>query len=158
MASIKAWLVVADGARARVFRIERGRLTAALNHDLIGSRLKTQDIDADRAGQSFHSTSARRHSVAGEADAHGHAEAEFARTVAAELDRALKDRAFDRFILAAPPRALGLLRAALTPAVRARLAGDIARELVSLDPDALLAAIDPDLIRASLKPVLGKEA
>lgn len=56
----------------------------------------------------------------------------FAEHIVAWLARAWEDGGYDRLIVAAPPRFLGELRAALPPALAAALAADLAKDLVKL--------------------------
>jgi protein required for attachment to host cells len=55
--------------------------------------------------------------------------AEFAKEVAAEIERARTSRRFERFVIMSAARMLGLIRGALTPESRAALAGEVVKEL-----------------------------
>ncbi len=53
----------------------------------------------------------------------------FARHLAKLLEDGLKQAAYERLILVAPPRVLGDLRAALSDGVRAKLTGELNKDL-----------------------------
>ncbi len=140
-------MLVADGARARLFRYEAGRLEPANDADLVGSHLRSRDIDADKPGRSFDSTGHHRHALAPSSDAHRNAEHVFAREVAQWLDEELGRGKFDHLIVVAPPRALGELRHALSKEVAARVVGTVKKELTTSSAAEVLAHLDPALFR-----------
>src|SRR6185503_20212069 len=110
----ETWIVVADGARARIYSHVPGRapaLVPALDHDLVASRLRNQDVDSDRPGRTTQRAqrtdhAASPHAVAPETDSHRYAQIEFSRVVAGELETA-RLGGLTRIVLVAPPRALG---------------------------------------------------
>lgn len=140
-------MLVADGARARLFRYEAGRLEPAADADFVGSRLRSRDIDADKPGRSFDSVGHHRHALAPSTDAHRNAEVVFAREVAEWLDEEIGHGKFDHIIVVAPPRALGDLRRAFSKEISARVVGSVKKELTTLSAAEVLAHLDPTLFR-----------
>jgi protein required for attachment to host cells len=67
---------------------------------------------------------------------------EFAHVVAEYLNEGAKRGAFQRLVLAAPPKFLGDLRAALDEKARARLVGEIAKDLTKEADAALLRRME----------------
>ena len=57
-------------------------------------------------------------------------EEKFLKRVADRLGEAEKHKVFDHLVIAAPPRALGLLRTMLPAAVRARIRADLSKDLL----------------------------
>jgi protein required for attachment to host cells len=115
------WIVVADGARARVFeeRERLGPVRELTDHALHQSgEDRTHASHPKAAGQQ--SSGPGRHNV-NEADPHGQAEDRFLHRVAHAVDQAAQSHAFGRLVLIAPPKALGVLKAALKPAAAGRL-------------------------------------
>jgi protein required for attachment to host cells len=141
------FVLVADGARARLFRYRTGRLEPASNAELVGSHLRTRDIDADKPGRSFDSTGSHRHALTPASDAHRNAERAFVREVAQWLDEALAREKFDHLILVAPPRALGDLRHAMSKETAARVIGTVKKELTTSSAAEVLAHLDAALFR-----------
>ncbi len=71
----------------------------------------------------------------------------FARQVAAELDAARRRDSFDRIVLIAGPAFIGLLRSALSEAVRATLVAEVRKDLVRQEESLLQAYVPPDAFR-----------
>ena len=137
MKSKKTWIVVADGARARIF-VTRGPgtgLEAALPQtELVAdSRSSDRTERSDRPGRTFDSTGAGRHAVEPPTDPQRHGQKVFAGEISKILDQHHQKKAFDQLIVIAAPRMLGDLRAAL---------GDNLHKLVD-------AEIDKDLSKLS---------
>ena len=71
----------------------------------------------------------------------------FARQVAAELDAARQRDSFDRIVLVAGPAFIGLLRSALSEAVRATLVAEVRKDLVRQDESIVHAYVPPEAFR-----------
>jgi len=115
---VKTWIVVADGGRARI--LEERRPLGPL-HELTDQAMAQQGSDRPPAKDSatvHERTGSGRH--AGHDDSpQEEAEHRFLKRLAARLDEAARAKSFDRVVLVAPPKALGLLRGALSAAVTA---------------------------------------
>ncbi len=128
------WVVVADGAHARLLVNEgpgRG-LEALPGGELAAEHAPSRDINADRPGRTFDSTGQGRHAKEPPTDPHRDAKRRFAREVAGRLDAAHKRGDFDRVVLIAPPQALGDLRGHLSKGVQAKVSGELAKDLTHL--------------------------
>lgn len=129
-----SWVIVADGRKA----IFLENLGGPLNPDL--RVLRVDEIDnppsraqgADRAGRMNDGRAGGvRKSAFEAADFHQLTEDRFAADVAAVLDRSAAAGAFQKLTVAAPPSALGALRAAFSDRVKARIALEIDSDLVN---------------------------
>ena len=107
------WIVVADGARARIFE-ERVRLGPL--QELAGRAMRQEGVDQQLAvhpkATGGSRAGSRRHNV-NEASPHKAAETNFLHRVADMLDLGAQGHLYSSLILVAPPHALGELRAAL---------------------------------------------
>ena len=65
--------------------------------------------------------------------------ADYARAIAERLRGARIANTYDRLVLVAPPRFLGVLRAALDAPTSARVVGSLDKDLATLSEDALVA-------------------
>lgn len=133
MKKIITWILLADGARARLLVNEgpgKG-LAPAIDQDFAGNRQKTRDIGSDKPGRTFDGAGVGRHAMEPPTDAHRHNELEFARYMASVLDDASKRGSFDRLVLVAPPRALGDLRATLPNGVRDKVIAELNKDLTA---------------------------
>jgi len=132
-------ILVADQSEARFYDLQRGtpmqiagRITDA------DARLHNRDLKSDRPGRVFDRAAgpgARRgtvghHATGGENTPRKHAAVLFARRIAAELERARRDKKFDRLIVMAGPPFLGVLRAALPAALRKVTVAEVGKDLV----------------------------
>ena len=115
----KTWIVIADGARARVVLNEGpGKGVQALD-DLIfeGDHAPVREVMADRPGRTFDRAGEGRHAMEYASDPHQNLKARFAGQLAKVLAQRVGD--YDRIILVAPPTALA---AAGLPTAKARSA------------------------------------
>jgi protein required for attachment to host cells len=87
-----------------------------------------------------------RHSVGGEHNAQRHQLERFAKQVADEVERGRIEHAFDRLVLIAGPRMLGLLREALPEASRSAVVAEVAKDLVHGDAEAIRSHIPPEAL------------
>lgn len=131
---IVTWVVVADGARARIFSNDgpgKG-LTPVPGGVLSGSHEPARDINADRPGRTFDRSGDARHAKEPHTDPHRNAKREFVHSVATYLEKGHGQHAFDRLVLVAPPQALGDLRAGLGNGVRATVSAELNKDLTHL--------------------------
>jgi protein required for attachment to host cells len=137
MKAIKTWIVVADGANARVLEgLGPGGAFKPVEGLSLGAPAPaSRDIVSERPGRTFNSTGKMRHAIEPRLDAHEQREAEFLKSLADRLEKELRRKAYDELIVAAPPRALGILRKQLSSAVRRRVRGEFDRDLIK-QPDA----------------------
>ena len=126
------WAAVADGAKALILVNEGTDAQPSLSV-LAKAELETpptREQGTDRPGRRADSGPGQR-SAMESTDWHEFEESRFVREFADRLNRAAARGRFDRLILAAPPKVLGLLRPALSADVTGRLAAEIASDLTS---------------------------
>lgn len=101
------------------------------------ARLHERDLETDRPGTSFDRVGPGRHSVGGERSTQRHHQERFAKRIVDELERARTNHEFDRLVLMAEPRMLGLLRDAMPETSRSTVVAELAKDLVHLDAEAI---------------------
>ena len=113
------WVLVADAARARVYRADRAHGALVELEDAVhpASRLPGRDILADRPGRALDSHGQHRHGMEPTIDPKDAEARRFARELAGTLRHHHQAHAFTHLILVAPPRFLGFLRDALDPQI-----------------------------------------
>ncbi|HVV63155.1 MAG TPA: host attachment protein [Pseudolabrys sp.] len=127
------WVVICDGAKALV--LENAGDTKAPN-------LKTREVYAQKAqpthalgtdapGRAMSSNGTARSAVQ-QTDWHEQAEREFLADLAKRLDAAVTAGEVKSIIVAAPPRALGMIRAAYTPVLRGAVRAEMDKDYVKL--------------------------
>ena len=118
------------------------------------SGLKDSDLETDRAGRRFGGTNGVRHGVGVQAGHHHGVDGErsterhelslFAKEVAQRIDKDRINHEFDRLIIVAGPKMLGLLRQELPTPCKGVLAGEIAKDLAQHGEDAIMKALPQD--------------
>ena len=127
------WVVVCDGRKALILENEGDAVFPNLRtketheHD----DAKTSEQGTDRPGRVHESTGSGRSSVE-QTDWHTQSETEFLQGLAKRLDDAVSRDQTRSLIVVAPPRALGVLRAAYGQAVQKALTAEIAKDLVNM--------------------------
>jgi protein required for attachment to host cells len=135
MKKIRTWILVADGARARILLNEGAGsgLQPAIDREFEGDHRPTREIGAERPGRVHaNSRDGSRHAMANTVDWHRFAKEDFAREMAKRLDRAAARKDFDRLVLVAPAKTLGDLRKTLADTTRSRVSHEIAKDLTPL--------------------------
>jgi protein required for attachment to host cells len=137
------WILIADGAKARVLEQEgpEAPLVPASGKCFSESeaRMPTREIGADRPGRVHESADTTRHAMAPRVDWHRYAKELFAKSVAEALEQAALEKKYEALILAAPAQTLGDLRAHLGKHAGALVAAEISKDLTNL-PDHEIAA------------------
>lgn len=140
------WVVVADEFQAIFYAREKRysplQPVSSLQNDI--AREKSGDLVADRGGRSFDSQGQGRHAMGGEKD--GPKEQSyraFAKEIGARTRAAKSQGQFDRLIVVAAPRFLGVLRPALaTAGVEAERTLD--KEVTGKDAEFIRNMLDAD--------------
>ncbi|GLQ56584.1 host attachment protein [Devosia nitrariae] len=125
--------LVCDGSKALVFENMGDDRNLNLNAlDVrVEPHLPNREFGSDRPTRVFDSMDGSR-SGTQETDWHAEAEARFLGDTAHLLDRLVRERHAKHVAVIAPPRALGMLRDALSPTTRAVLFTDVAKDWVKL--------------------------
>lgn len=134
------WVVLADGARARVVA-NKGPgvdLQPVYEEEEAKAMLPAREIEADRPGRTFDSggrgdaAAQGRHAYEPPTDPRRKEQAQFIGTVAEVLENAAHEGSFERLVLIAPPKALGDLRASLSKNVMRMVSAEIPKDLVNV--------------------------
>lgn len=128
-----SWIVVCDGSKALLFQNagDAQALDLKVAEVLLEWHPPTRDLGTERAGRAYDSMDGSRSAVS-DTSLHEAAEAAFLRDLASKLDEVVRLRKVKHLIVAAPPKALGILRDQFTRGVRAVLSAEIAKDLVKL--------------------------
>lgn len=142
-------VVVADERQANFFDTSKYGAPLALRASIENPSGGARDIDleTDRAGRRFGGASGVRHGsgqqqghhhgVDGERSTEQHELTLFAKEVAQRIANDRNRHEFDRLILVAGPKMLGLLRQQLPDTCKGVIAGEISKDLIKQGPDAV---------------------
>lgn len=134
MKATKTWILIADGARARVLSHDGPGhgVHEVKGMEFTGDHSATHDIVSDQQGRSFSSHGHGRSAIESQSDPHRELKEKFAHHLAAILAAKLSDKAYNSLVIVASPVTLGDLRAALSDHVRAVVVGEVAQDLTKL--------------------------
>jgi protein required for attachment to host cells len=137
------WVLVADGATAKVFSYDsNGAGLMPIEGMMFGQdHLRAQDIESDRPGRSFASVGHGRSGYEPETDPVQLREQRFVKHVAQTLEERFRRKEFDRLVVAAAPTALGDLRPQLSKELQAAVVAEVAKDLTRSPTDKLEAQL-----------------
>lgn len=139
MKPTRSWIVIADGAQARILENHgpgKGLvlLPSATMHK---TPRPSREMKTDRPGRA-HDSLGGRHAMDPPSDPHREEKRRFADLLADHINAAALKQSYDRLILVAPPKTLGDLRQALSKEAVAKLDGELPKDLTKI-PDHELA-------------------
>jgi protein required for attachment to host cells len=150
-------IVVADERKATFFdasSLNAAALSACGAVENPAGRLKDTDLETDRAGRRFGGSQGvshgqgqvqgHHHGVDGEKSTVQHDLTLFAKEVGRRIDADRVSHKFDRLVIVAPPKMLGLLRQALPAPLQTLVAGEIAKDLTHHSADAIMNVVPRD--------------
>jgi protein required for attachment to host cells len=127
------WVVVCDGRKALILENAGDEMFPNLRTKEVHEHedSKTHEIGSDAPGRSFNSADSTRSSME-QTDWHEQEEQRFLHALAGRLDAAIGAGETKCFIIVAPPRALGVLRGAYSPALRDAIRRELDKDYVKL--------------------------
>jgi protein required for attachment to host cells len=145
MKPVVTWIVIADGAHAKIFAHDgpgKGlQPLPDLNRDQ--DALQAREIMADKPGRSISSAGpGSRSSMEYHTDPVEIRERRFVEALAGTLDRKHQEGAFQRLVIAAAPNALGDLRPALSEAVKKTIVAELPKDLTNVPIPKLAEHLD----------------
>jgi protein required for attachment to host cells len=143
-------ILVADQREANFFETEglRAPLSWISKLENDTGRLQDRDLESDRPGRTFDRVGPGRHAVDGERSAKRQQQVRFAKQMAERIETDRQERSFDRLVVIAGPRMLGLIREALPETSRAFVAAEVPKDLVHLDAQAIRRLIPREAFNA----------
>jgi protein required for attachment to host cells len=150
-------IIVADERQANFF--DTTALNAPLSsqgsmHNPTAGR-KDRELETDREGRRFGGTAgvkhaggaaqSHHHGVDGERSTEQHELTLFAKEVAQRIEAGRVNHEFEKLVLVAPPKMLGLLRQSLPATSQALLAASISKDILHQGPDAIREAVPSEV-------------
>jgi protein required for attachment to host cells len=135
-------IVVADERQAAFYDLFRPsgplEVVGGVENEAGGKR--DFDLESDRPGRRSGGMG-QHHDVDGERSSAHHELTLFARAVAHRLYEERNRREFDKLVLMAPPKMLGMLRQAMPSTCKDAIASEIAKDLLHRGADAIIGAV-----------------
>lgn len=136
------WIVIADGSHGSIVRSQGPGSGLEPVATLEGVNATDRDLGRDSPGTDPGGRSGNppaapdvargRHAAQPRITPHDKAERHFLDTIISEIDAAAVAERFDRLVLVAPPAALGHLRAQMSGAARAKVVGELDKDLTTI--------------------------
>jgi protein required for attachment to host cells len=129
----KEWVVVCDGAKALVLENAGDATMPDLKTRAVYEQKDraTHELGADAPGRAA-GVDGKNRSAVGQTDWHARNEQAFLENLARQLDAKVSAGAVKSIVLIAPPRALGVLRAACSAALKSAVRAEIDKDLVGV--------------------------
>jgi protein required for attachment to host cells len=142
------WVLVADSARARLFEIsaEDRSMTELGCYASAASRSNARDSATDRLPRTSESVGEARHAIEPHTTLRDKSSNQFAHVLGDVLKGGHAERRFERLVLVAPARFLGILNATLDKGLRGCLAGELPRDLVALPVPEIRARLSQAML------------
>lgn len=134
MKPITTWIVIADGAQARIVLNDgpgKG-VKPGPKREFSATNVPGRDIMADRPGRTFDSAGLGRHAKEPRSDPREVEQKRMLRELAKFLEQEAKKGSYDRLVIVAPPRALGSLRSGLSANARAKVTAELDKDLTQV--------------------------
>jgi protein required for attachment to host cells len=143
----RTWIVVADGAKARIL-LYTARLKGVQqlpDSEFHDPHLPTHELVTDRQPRVHESVGAVRHAVEPRIDPHEQRKEQFLARLAAHLERAEQHGEFEHLVMVAPATALGDLRREFGPSLKKRIFSEIAHDYAHQSNDYVYRHIKENL-------------
>ncbi len=134
----RGFVLICDGSKALILQNEGD--PDLLNLKLVDSFVQvqppTRQLGTARPGR-VHQSHGNARSAMEEADRHTEGEVAFLSQVAHAMGRITRDHSAKSLVVVAPPRALGVMRRELEPAVQAIVTAEVPKDLAHLPTDEI---------------------
>lgn len=138
-----AWLIVAGAEQAAIYRYEGPKEKLIEHHTLSQTLPKNSDITSDQPGRNKNQQMPGGETFAEPTEPRTHQKKEFAKEIADYLYK--HHQQYDRLVIAAAPKILGMLRDDLHTEVQNRLKAEVDKNLSQYDENELPAHLEDEL-------------
>ncbi len=141
----KKWVLVADGARARIFVRDNNKLENALGQDFVGENLRESALGTSKPGRDFESSNSARHAYQPHTDWHQHQKTLFAKELCDILEKATENAEFDELVIISPPKTLGDLRENLCKQTLSKVTAEIPKDVTKFTEPELVSFLEREI-------------
>ena len=133
------WILSANRSNASLFESDWPGKSMRRLQDISHpkGRLQNKDINTDKPGRSFDSMGQGRHSMGSDQDPIDHVAQQYASELAELLNKGRLTNAYEKLVLIAEPKFLGILRAALDKNTALLVVQSINKELLDVKEEDL---------------------
>ena len=133
------WILIANRSSASLFESDWPGKSMRRIQDIPHpqGRMQNSDIDTDTPGRSFDSFGQGRHAMSPKQEPTEHIAQQFARDLAELMNKGRLTHAYDKLVLMAEPKFLGILRAALDKNTASLVVQTVNKELLDVKEEDL---------------------
>ncbi len=148
MKPITTWILIANGARARILEHKAlgSGITALEGMEYSQQSLSSSQIMADKPGRAFSTAGTARSAMQPSTDPVAKREADFAHNLAEILNDKFSIKAFDRLAIFAAPKAMGDIREALSENIKTAIIAEIAKDLTKVPNDKIAKHLEDVMV------------
>jgi protein required for attachment to host cells len=137
-----AWVLVADGARARLFESQGPEFREIADFPNPEGRMDNRELNSDADGRvRSRGLIGRSHAASAGESAVDHDTDLFAGELVSRLDKARAEHRYSRLYVVSPPRFLGKLRERMGKELRGLVRGELDKDLSKADEPAIAAQV-----------------
>lgn len=148
MKPVKTLVLLANDATARLFEnLGPGRGLSEIEDFSAKLTAGTEVRYSDRPGRNAAAPGMAHHATADQSEAEeAQSRAAFVRAVVAETDARFRESGFSRFVMAAAPATLGVLRTQLPDRLRAALVLDVDKDFTAQTPADVVKRLEGEIV------------
>ena len=143
----RTWIVIADGAKARIllYTARQKGVRQLLDGEFHDAHLSTHELVTDRQPRAHESVGAARHAFEPRIDPNKQHEEQFLARLAAHLEHAEQRGEFEHLVVVVPATAMGDLRKEFGPPLQKRLFAEIVHDYAHQSNDYVYQHIKDSL-------------
>lgn len=147
MKPIRTLVLLADDSKARLFENTGPGKGLTEFEDMSVSTIAEADVRyTDRPGRNSAAPGMGQHAFDQAEAEHDQSQEAFVKAVLAETEKRFTKGGYDRFVMAAAPSTLGVLRAELPATLKAALAVDVDKDFLKLKPAEVVERLADDIV------------
>jgi len=150
MKKTTTWILIADGARARLVSRPNaaGGYEQVIDTDFIADKRPSHELGVERPGRTHDSSGDARHALQSPSDPHREEKRHLAQRVSEFLEQQRQKKAFEKLVVIAAPQALGDLRNCFSSRLLTMVVEEIDKDLTRFTLHELQDKL-PDLIETT---------
>jgi protein required for attachment to host cells len=141
----KTWVLVADGARARIFVKKYKKVDHVMGQDFVGENLRESELGTEKPGRGYESSNPTRHAYQPRTDWHQFQKQLFAKELCDIIEKADENSEFDELIIISPPKTLGDIRGHLGKQTLSKITAEIPKDITKLSEHELASFLEREL-------------
>lgn len=145
MRSKRVWIILMDGAKARILEKSGKKISSTPLYDVVQDHCPSRLHEADRPGRVFERKGEVRHAYESRVHWHSQQKEVLAQHICDLLKEKDQEGNFEELQLIAPPKTMGSLRLHLSPSLKEKTTKELTKDLMNLPLAELIAYLEVSL-------------